>query len=95
MGFTYDSLPLVGKLPSSLTGRNLPPKSLGSEWMAAGFNGEGMVHAWRSGIAVAQMLLEHIDPMKIYGLMDGKNSFRNSCWSQSSGLETPSRMVNR
>ena len=58
MGFTYDSLPFVGKVPSSLTGRKVHPKSAGSEWIAAGFNGEGMVHTWRSGIAVAQMILE-------------------------------------
>ncbi|KAK0099766.1 hypothetical protein ONS95_013343 [Cadophora gregata] len=67
MGFTRDSLPFVGKVPSSLTGRKLHQKSLGSEWIAAGFNGEGMVHAWRSGIAVAQMVLEDIDPKSCYG----------------------------
>ncbi|KAL5315469.1 hypothetical protein ACEPPN_016337 [Leptodophora sp. 'Broadleaf-Isolate-01'] len=67
MGFTHDSLPFVGKLPSSLTGRDLEPKVSGSEWIAAGFNGEGMVHAWRSGVALAQMLLEEIAPKKTYG----------------------------
>ncbi|PVH81662.1 putative FAD dependent oxidoreductase [Cadophora sp. DSE1049] len=67
MGFTHDSLPLVGKLHSSLTGRNLHPKSIGSEWIAAGFNGEGMVHAWRSGVAVAQMMLEDLAPNSSYG----------------------------
>ena len=67
MGFTYDSLPFVGKVPSSLTGRSVHPKSVGSEWIAAGFNGEGMVHAWRSGIAVAQMILEAITPNSSHG----------------------------
>ncbi|KAF9448837.1 DAO-domain-containing protein [Macrolepiota fuliginosa MF-IS2] len=28
------------------------------EWIAAGYSGEGMVHAWMSGKAVAQMVLE-------------------------------------
>ena len=67
MGFTYDSLPFVGKLPFSLTKREVEPNSPSSEWIAAGFNGEGMVQAWRSGIAIAQMLLEEIDPEKTFG----------------------------
>ncbi|EKD16287.1 uncharacterized protein L3040_009481 [Drepanopeziza brunnea f. sp. 'multigermtubi'] len=52
MGFTGDGLPLVGNLEEGLTGRKG-----GGEWIAAGFNGYGMVNCWMSGIAVANMVL--------------------------------------
>ncbi|KAG1775012.1 hypothetical protein EV702DRAFT_973857 [Suillus placidus] len=29
------------------------------EWIAAGYSGEGMVHAWLSGKAMAEMVLGH------------------------------------
>jgi glycine/D-amino acid oxidase-like deaminating enzyme len=52
MGWTADGIPLVGKLPSSATGR------VGQrEWIAAGFNGYGMVNSWGSGKAIALMML--------------------------------------
>ncbi|PBP21358.1 hypothetical protein BUE80_DR007804 [Diplocarpon rosae] len=53
MGFTGDGLPLVGNLTADMTGRIGP-----GEWIAAGFNGYGMVNCWMSGIAVANMVLE-------------------------------------
>ncbi|RMZ82504.1 hypothetical protein DV737_g1992, partial [Chaetothyriales sp. CBS 132003] len=53
MGFTADHLPLVGKLPLSMTERGED----GGEWIAAGFNGYGMPQCWSSGEAVAKMLL--------------------------------------
>jgi glycine/D-amino acid oxidase-like deaminating enzyme len=53
MGFTADHLPLVGKLPVSVTGRG----EQGGEWIAAGFNGYGMAQCWSSGEAVAKMML--------------------------------------
>ncbi len=53
MGFTVDHLPLIGKLPDSVTGR----KETGDEWIAAGFNGYGMAQCWSSGEAVAKMML--------------------------------------
>ncbi|CAL3969324.1 unnamed protein product [Diplocarpon coronariae] len=52
MGFTGDGLPLVGNLTPGLTGRHGP-----GEWIAAGFNGYGMVNCWMSGVAVANMVL--------------------------------------
>lgn len=56
MGFTADGMPLVGSLPSKMTGRT------GSgEWIAAGFNGHGMDKCWLSGEAVARMLLGQVD----------------------------------
>ncbi|KAL6824560.1 FAD dependent oxidoreductase domain-containing protein [Trichoderma sp. SZMC 28015] len=61
MGFTGDVLPFVGSLSPEAGGLR---KSLGGglekgagEWIAAGFNGEGMVWAWLSGVAVAIMML--------------------------------------
>ena len=63
MGFSTDDMPFVGKLPVSLTGRDLSGGvETGCEWVAAGYCGEGMVNAWRSGIAVGQMILEELSP---------------------------------
>lgn len=66
LGFTNDNLPFVGKLPRNLTERDVSNAD-GAEWIAAGYNGEGMIHAWRSGIAVAQMILEEMVPGKKFG----------------------------
>ncbi|TEY44685.1 hypothetical protein BOTCAL_0346g00030 [Botryotinia calthae] len=55
MGFSTDGLPWVGKLPASLTERNTTTGQ-GAEWAAAAFSGEGMVHAWLSGKALAEMI---------------------------------------
>ena len=52
MGFSTDGLPWVGKIPGRVDGR-------GAEWVAAGFSGEGMVHAWLCGKALVSMLMEH------------------------------------
>ncbi|KAF9814801.1 hypothetical protein IEO21_04909 [Rhodonia placenta] len=70
LGISTDSLPWVGRLPAIVAGRVPPPavpsavseKGAGGlapsgEWIAAGYSGEGMVHAWMSGKAVAYMLL--------------------------------------
>jgi glycine/D-amino acid oxidase-like deaminating enzyme len=68
MGFTVDVMPYVGRLESSTTGRKVPKakKSAGKgkqlkpepgEWIAAGYNGEGMVNAWLCGVAVGLMVL--------------------------------------
>ncbi|KAK0189235.1 FAD dependent oxidoreductase [Armillaria mellea] len=52
LGISADGLPWVGSLPPKVSGR-----SEGSEWIAAGYSGEGMVHAWMSGKALAYMVL--------------------------------------
>lgn len=58
MGFTADGVPLVGRLPPSATGRDeVADSGPGEEWIAAGFNGYGMVNAWLSGQAAAEMAL--------------------------------------
>jgi glycine/D-amino acid oxidase-like deaminating enzyme len=51
MGFTSDSLPLVGRLPRSITQREGD-----GEWIAAGYNGGGMCLCWRTGEAVAKTI---------------------------------------
>ena len=53
IGMTADQLPIVGNVPSSVSGRNID----GGEWVAAGFNGYGMCQAWLSGEAIARMAL--------------------------------------
>jgi glycine/D-amino acid oxidase-like deaminating enzyme len=62
MGFTADMLPLVGKLEQSLTRRKPGSETdLTGEYIVAGFNGEGMVSAWLSGVAVGLMVLGRDD----------------------------------
>ncbi|KAG5650074.1 hypothetical protein H0H81_000880 [Sphagnurus paluster] len=67
LGMSVDMKPWVGRVPSVVSGRRAPqaPANSGSsgrtaapgEWMAAGYSGEGMVHAWLSGKALAHMVL--------------------------------------
>ncbi|KAJ5949778.1 hypothetical protein N7454_001362 [Penicillium verhagenii] len=52
MGFSSDGLPLVGRLPSSLTERNGE-----GEWIAAAFNGYGMANCLMSGEALVSKIL--------------------------------------
>ncbi|KAF2420128.1 FAD dependent oxidoreductase [Tothia fuscella] len=58
MGFTPDSLPLAGKLPSSITLRDGD-----GEWIAAGFNGGGMCLCWRVGEAIAKQITVETCPI--------------------------------
>jgi glycine/D-amino acid oxidase-like deaminating enzyme len=82
MGFTADGMPIVGKLPQKLTGRN------GSgEWIAAGFNGHGMDKCWLTGEAIARMVLgeAHVTGFpKAYLLNDD----RMGSWSPQGAAET-------
>ncbi|KAI5992876.1 FAD dependent oxidoreductase, partial [Pisolithus albus] len=57
-----DGFPWVGRIPESVTRRGRPPnvdKGMASpgEWVAAGYSGEGMVHAWLCSRALALMVL--------------------------------------
>ncbi|KGQ10126.1 Rho-related GTP-binding protein RhoE [Beauveria bassiana D1-5] len=64
MGFTGDGLPFVGALGANVTQRRNPYPGGGGggvingsgEWIAAGFNGHGMVWAWLSGAAAGIMM---------------------------------------
>ncbi|KAI8983275.1 nucleotide-binding domain-containing protein [Trametes punicea] len=79
LGISADMLPWVGRIPKKLSGRT-PPKSQAfrdqvkeehgsrlaapGEWMSAGYTGEGMVHAWLSGKALAHMILGREDEIR-------------------------------
>ncbi|KAH7334788.1 FAD dependent oxidoreductase-domain-containing protein [Rhizoctonia solani] len=64
IGVSADALPWVGKLPTRLTGRSVPPVDEGSkiaspgEWVSAGYTGEGMVNAALCSKALAMMILK-------------------------------------
>ncbi|GFP58500.1 hypothetical protein TASIC1_0010031100 [Trichoderma asperellum] len=86
MGFTGDMLPFVGSLPAEMDvavqSRKSKAKRMqggfergaSGQWLAAGFNGEGMVWAWLSGVAVAIMMLglEEKDLEKAVGRPGGR-----------------------
>ncbi|KAJ7159656.1 nucleotide-binding domain-containing protein [Mycena filopes] len=69
LGLSADGQPWVGRVPGAVSGRAEPkPTPAGvkvahlglvpaGEWIAAGFTGEGMTHAWLSGVALAGMVL--------------------------------------
>jgi glycine/D-amino acid oxidase-like deaminating enzyme len=64
LGITLDVLPFVGPLDEDLTQRKIPesrgstnPQNRVGEWIAVGYNGEGMVNAWLCGVAVSLMAL--------------------------------------
>ncbi|KAH8696170.1 FAD dependent oxidoreductase [Talaromyces proteolyticus] len=58
IGMTADQVPIVGSVPTSVSGRNIDK----GEWIAAGFNGYGMCQAWLSGQAIARMALGEPKP---------------------------------
>lgn len=73
LGISADTLPWVGRLPEKVCGRAPPQTTVdhgekekkvrprtapAGEWIAAGYTGEGMVHAWMSGKALAYMVLD-------------------------------------
>ncbi|KAJ7660862.1 hypothetical protein DFH06DRAFT_1400244 [Mycena polygramma] len=64
MGLSADGQPWVGRVPQCISKRAEPemPSADTSlarpgEWIAAGFTGEGMTHAWLAGVALANILL--------------------------------------
>lgn len=70
LGISVDGQPWVGRIPGVVAGRRAPRRmetggekevrgglAEAGEWMACGYTGEGMVHAWLSGKAVAHMVL--------------------------------------
>lgn len=63
MGFTPHGFPVVGKIPRGLRSIEVVEGASGYEWIAAGFNGYGMVHCWQSGKAVAEMVLCQRQPL--------------------------------
>ncbi|PIL30769.1 hypothetical protein GSI_06937 [Ganoderma sinense ZZ0214-1] len=75
LGISADMLPWVGRLPEKVSGRAQPRPELvrekksvhtaaPGEWIAAGYSGEGMVHAWMSGKALASMVLDRDEEVR-------------------------------
>ncbi|KAI0825326.1 FAD dependent oxidoreductase [Trametes gibbosa] len=79
LGISSDLVPWVGRIPEKLAGRSASPthqseEKMGvvvkahlappGEWIAAGYSGEGMVHAWMSGKALAHMVLDREDEIQ-------------------------------
>ncbi|THX08692.1 nucleotide-binding domain-containing protein [Aureobasidium pullulans] len=61
IALTADSLPFVGKLDGRLSGRKSQRHSAdSSEWISAGYNGQGMVFAWLCGTALASQGCERL-----------------------------------
>ncbi|KAM0738980.1 hypothetical protein ACQRIT_006717 [Beauveria bassiana] len=58
MGFTGDMRPFVGPVPDarSKKRKGSSPQVDAGQWIAAGFNGQGMVWSWLSGSAVGTMI---------------------------------------
>lgn len=72
MGLSADGQPWVGRVPRAVSQRAEPSAggattalASNGEWIAAGFTGEGMTHAWLSGVALARMMLsaQELAPM--------------------------------
>lgn len=55
ISLTGDLLPFVGKLDSGVYAKNAQGNA--AEWIAAGYNGEGMVFAWLCGTALGLMIM--------------------------------------
>ncbi|KAF4457091.1 fad dependent oxidoreductase superfamily protein [Fusarium austroafricanum] len=51
-GHTADGLPIVGRVPASITGNSKDQE----QWIAAGFNGYGMDKCWLTGKALVEMM---------------------------------------
>lgn len=56
MGCTGDGLPLVGRLTKQWSTREDCDPRVGGEWIAAGFNGFGMVNCWLTGKGLAHLV---------------------------------------
>ncbi|KAJ7669064.1 hypothetical protein B0H17DRAFT_1247021 [Mycena rosella] len=60
IGLSADGQPWVGRVEPRAkleNGVDTPGLAPPGEWIAAGFTGEGMTHAWLAGVALAQMVL--------------------------------------
>ena len=74
IGLSADMQPWVGRVPKIASGRQEPQISKSmperqcvapGEWISAGFTGEGMVHAWLTGKALARMILGEQRPSRM------------------------------
>jgi glycine/D-amino acid oxidase-like deaminating enzyme len=101
IGITADMAPLVGPLSSKLTGRKVPSEGQSSkekrshaanpsEWIAAGFCGDGMVWAWLSGTALGLMITGAEDDSM--PAEPGRPAGRVTDWFPAVLLPTPERI---
>ncbi|KAJ4152971.1 hypothetical protein LMH87_009486 [Akanthomyces muscarius] len=76
MGFTGDMRPFVGPIPDARSKKHKSSKLQvdAGQWIAAGFNGNGMIWSWLSGAAVGIMIAGRDEDMleKDIGRPDGK-----------------------
>jgi glycine/D-amino acid oxidase-like deaminating enzyme len=105
MGFTADTLPLVGRLEESLTGRKRPARAGNAgaassaptgpapgEWIAAGYSGGGMVNAWLCGVAVGLMVAGREDVAHCPVQGDGRLAGRVCDWLPREYLVSKKRL---
>jgi glycine/D-amino acid oxidase-like deaminating enzyme len=99
IGLTGDSLPLVGRLNTRLTGRDIQMRKHSSnygnkcgEWIAAGFCGEGMVWAWLSGAALGVMTAGSEE--EILPPTPGRPGGKIADWFPHELLVSPARLQN-
>jgi hypothetical protein len=98
LGASVDGVPWVGKIPSKISGRLEPDTTttatqeyLGKrtlaapgEWIAAGYSGEGMVHAWMSGKAVGLMVLGKEEEERVGDWLPGCMRIGVKRWKKAS-----------
>jgi glycine/D-amino acid oxidase-like deaminating enzyme len=70
MGCTGDGLPLVDRLPEYVSGRSDCDPDIGGEWIAAGFNGFGMVNCWLSGKGLAHFITDRREDVRSWFPID-------------------------
>lgn len=101
MGFTIDALPFVGRLDSMFSKRKVrdgrgsdgvSTSVAPGEWIAAGYNGEGMVNGWLCGVTVALMILGQEDEERIASV--GVPKGKVSDWLPAEYLLTTRRIEN-
>lgn len=91
LSVSVDEFPWVGRIPSTISGRRSPTLGMmvsekdkrarmadPGEWVAAGFSGEGMVHAWLCARALALMVL---------GLEGAKAVEVEGCYGEGQSVE--------
>lgn len=80
LGFSCDGRPWVGGLPAEITERHprFENGGGGGEYIAAGYCGSGMVYCWKSGRAVADMILRRDTRWFPESLLATESRYRSS-----------------
>lgn len=98
LSVSVDEFPWVGRIPNTISGRRSPTPGVTvwekgkrartadpGEWVAAGYSGEGMVHAWLCARALALMVLgldnaRGVEPEERYGAGQTVNEWLPACY---------------